>query len=54
MRPKRMIPILGALLCAAFPAFRQSQVVDKWAGYIDATPDAVARQPGGRQSGNLS
>jgi glycine/D-amino acid oxidase-like deaminating enzyme len=28
-------------LRAAFPAFQQAQMVDRWAGYIDATPDAV-------------
>jgi glycine/D-amino acid oxidase-like deaminating enzyme len=26
---------------AAFPAFQDTRILDKWAGYIDATPDAV-------------
>jgi glycine/D-amino acid oxidase-like deaminating enzyme len=30
-----------ANLRAAFPVFRDTQILDKWAGYIDATPDAV-------------
>jgi glycine/D-amino acid oxidase-like deaminating enzyme len=30
-----------AHLRAAFPAFRDAQILDQWAGYIDATPDAV-------------
>jgi glycine/D-amino acid oxidase-like deaminating enzyme len=28
-------------LQAAFPVFQNAQVIDQWAGYIDATPDAV-------------
>lgn len=30
-----------ARLADAFPVFRQAQVAQRWAGYIDATPDAV-------------
>jgi glycine/D-amino acid oxidase-like deaminating enzyme len=30
-----------AHLRAAFPAFKTARVLDQWAGYIDATPDAV-------------
>jgi len=30
-----------ANLRAAFPMFQDTQILDKWAGYIDATPDAV-------------
>jgi glycine/D-amino acid oxidase-like deaminating enzyme len=31
----------GAQLRAAFPAFRSAQIEERWAGYIDVTPDAV-------------
>ena len=30
-----------ANLNAAFPVFRQAQIVQRWAGLIDVTPDAV-------------
>jgi glycine/D-amino acid oxidase-like deaminating enzyme len=32
----------GAQLRAAFPAFKSAQIEERWAGYIDVTPDAVA------------
>jgi glycine/D-amino acid oxidase-like deaminating enzyme len=28
-------------LCAAFPAFKNARIEERWAGYIDVTPDAV-------------
>jgi glycine/D-amino acid oxidase-like deaminating enzyme len=30
-----------ANLRAAFPAFKEARILNRWAGYIDATPDAV-------------
>ncbi|MDH2327756.1 FAD-binding oxidoreductase [Cereibacter sp. SYSU M97828] len=38
---RRILDRVLANLCAAFPVFGQAQVAQRWAGYIDATPDAV-------------
>ncbi|MEH6775736.1 MAG: FAD-binding oxidoreductase, partial [Cereibacter changlensis] len=30
-----------AAACRAFPAFAKAEIAQRWAGYIDVTPDAV-------------
>ncbi len=36
-----LLALAAANLRAAFPAFREATIAEQWAGYIDATPDAV-------------
>src|SRR5690606_21909375 len=36
-----LLDAAAAKLCAAFPVFRAAEIAERWAGYIDATPDGI-------------
>jgi glycine/D-amino acid oxidase-like deaminating enzyme len=41
-RTSRLTPIRAlAAACRAFPVFAKAEIAQRWAGYIDVTPDAV-------------